>query len=111
MKIDTNLLEWTAGKVKGFSGKELISSDSASVKLIRIEPFSAYPQHVHPDRTEYAYVLKGKPGFNIDCTRSSGEIGDFFVFPVNQRHSIMNETDQDCVLLIWAIKTPETLNL
>jgi len=65
-KIKPELLNWTPGKVNGFYGKSLIDIDNGSVKQVKIEPLSNYPQHVHPDKTEYAYVIEGKPEFVID---------------------------------------------
>lgn len=47
--------------MKGFAGKELISLDAGGLKLIKIEPHANYPEHLHPDKTEYAYTLEGQP--------------------------------------------------
>lgn len=111
MKIDAKLLHWNVGKVKGFYGKELLKSEEASVKLVRIEPFSTFPQHIHPNMLEYAYVLAGTPEFFIDTTEYKGEVGDFFIFRANHRHSITNDTNLECILLIGAVKTETTTNL
>lgn len=103
-KIKPHLLDWTIGKVKGFYGKDFINKDHGSVKLVKIDPFSIYPEHVHPDKTEYAYVIEGNPEFEIEDLQYSSEPGDFFIFPDFKRHAIRNNTSTECLLLIGAIK-------
>jgi quercetin dioxygenase-like cupin family protein len=103
-KIKPNQLEWTASKVKGFYGKEFINLEKGSVKLIRIDPFSNYPEHLHPNKTEYAHVVEGNPLFVIENQHYTSERCDFFIFPVNTKHAILNHSDTECLLLIGAIK-------
>ena len=103
-KIKSELLDWTSGKVKGFFGKDFINSDKGGVKLIKIDPFAEYPEHVHPDKTEFAYVIAGNPEMLIDKKQYTSEKGDFFIFPVNAKHSINNKTNTECLLLIGNIK-------
>ena len=105
-KIKPDLLDWTIGKVKGFDRKELIDIDNGGVKLVKISPLSTstYPDHVHPDKTEYAYIVEGNPEFVIDNQQYTSEPGDFFIFPTAKRHSITNKTEAECLLLIGAIK-------
>src|SRR5665647_261685 len=103
-KIEPGLLTWTAGKVKGFYGKEFISLDAGELKLIKIAPYAIYPEHVHPDKTEYAYVLEGNPEFVIDTELYKSQPGDFFIFPQKIKHSISNGANLDCIILVGAIK-------
>ena len=103
-KIKPKQLDWTTGNVKGFYGKEFINQDNGSVKLVRIDPLAAYPEHLHPDKTEYAHVIEGQPGFVIDHRHYTSEPGDFFIFPANTKHAIVNHSDAECLLLIGAIK-------
>lgn len=53
-KVESNTLDWTAGKVKGFYAKQFIDLDNGTVKLIRVDAKAVYPLHRHPDKTEYA---------------------------------------------------------
>jgi len=103
-KIQPDLLDWTAGKVKGFYGKEFISTNNGGVKLVKITSFSKYPLHKHPEKTEYAYVIKGNVEFNIENIQYTSEAGDFFIFPSNTNHAIENNTNEECLLLIGEIK-------
>ncbi|MCC7233264.1 MAG: cupin domain-containing protein [Bacteroidia bacterium] len=103
-KVKPGEMEWISGKVKGFQGKDLFKADKGTVKLVKVDPFVSYPEHVHPDKTEYAWVISGNPEFEIDNRHFSGEPGDFFIFPIAKRHAIQNKTDKDCLLLIGAIK-------
>lgn len=104
-KIESNQIDWTNGKVKGFYGKDFINLQNGGVKLVKIAPFTNYPEHIHPDKTEYAYVINGNPEFVIDTQLFSSEPEDFFIFPATEKHSIENKTDKECLLLIGNIKT------
>lgn len=103
-KISPENLAWTEGKVKNFFGKDLIALDNGSLKMVKIAPRSHYPLHYHPDKTEYAFVLQGLPEFEIGGECLSGKPEDFFIFPKNEHHAILNNTDASCLLLIGAIK-------
>lgn len=103
-KISTPQATWQVGKVKGFSAKELIALENGAFKLVKVNPHSNYPPHVHPDRTEYIYVLKGFPSFLIGDEKYNAKPDDFFIFPHKINHAIFNESDEDCVLMVGAIK-------
>lgn len=103
-KIKPNTLNWLEGKVKGFQGKELISLENGSVKLVKIDSFAIFPEHLHPEKTEYAFVIEGTPEFMIDNESYKCEVGDFFIFPVGKKHEIKNNTRETCILLIGSIK-------
>jgi quercetin dioxygenase-like cupin family protein len=103
-KIIHSELEWNEGRVKGFFGKDLLMLDNSSLKIVKVAPYATYPLHVHPDKTEYAYVLEGHPDMEIGPDHFSGGQGDFFIFPQQVQHSILNKTDKECLLLIGAIK-------
>lgn len=100
----TSSLKWETGKVKGFKGKELIDMSKGGLKLVKVNPFATYPSHIHPDKTEYAYVLEGSPKMTIGETIYTGEKGDFFIFPKSIKHSIDNPHAIECTLLVGAIK-------
>ncbi len=74
-----------------------------SVKLIKAAPGSVYPEHIHPEKTEYAFVLEGNVDITINGDSFDGKAGDFFVFPKQQKHAIKNTSTHDCVLLIGAL--------
>jgi quercetin dioxygenase-like cupin family protein len=95
---------WTEGRVKLFSGKELISQENGGLKLVKVEPGASYPLHVHPDKTEYAYVLEGSPEFSVGDETHSSQPGEFVIFPANVKHAIRNKTRSGCVLLVGSIK-------
>jgi quercetin dioxygenase-like cupin family protein len=103
-KIDINKLEWKSGQVKGFSGKEFLQLNNGSVKMVKIDPLAFYPIHVHPDKTEYAFVVTGNPEFLIEEETYLAKPSDFFIFPNNIKHAIKNNTAVECYLLIGSIK-------
>lgn len=99
----TSLMEWEAGKVKGFSGKNLIDMENGVFKMVKVDSFSAYPSHQHPNKTEFIYVLEGSPKITIAEKDYEGEKDDFFVLPSSIKHSIENTSDSACILLVGAI--------
>ncbi|MGZ3864272.1 MAG: cupin domain-containing protein [Bacteroidia bacterium] len=103
-RIDPQELQWKEGNVKNFFGKELLSLGNGAIKLVRIAPSAHYPEHIHPDKTEYAYVLEGCPHFLIGPDEFAGKPHEFFVFPSNIRHAIQNRSDSECLLLVGAVK-------
>lgn len=103
-RIQTEELTWIEGKVKGFFGKELISLTNGGLKLIKVVSLATYPEHIHHDKTEYAYVLEGTPEFIINSETHLGKTGDFFIFPINTKHAIKNNTNSECILLIGSIQ-------
>lgn len=103
-KIEVNKLDWIEGKVKGFLGKELISQANGALKLVKVMPNATYPIHIHPDKTEFAYVLEGLPGFLINSEVHSGKKGDFFIFPFDTKHAIYNNSNYECILLVGSIQ-------
>ncbi len=96
-------LAWTEGKVKNFFGKDLIALQNGSLKLVKVAPFASYPEHVHPNKTEYVYVLNGEPSFVIDGNHFDGKPNEFFIFPQQLKHAILNNTAKECLLLVGAI--------
>lgn|SRR5690606_17735327 len=102
--LRTTFLKWTPGKIPGFLGKDLLNIEQATIKLVKVEPHSKYPEHIHPDKTEFAFVIEGKPEFIINQINYVSEIHDFFIFPQNLPHSIINNTDKICLLIVGGIK-------
>jgi len=103
LKIEPETLPWTEGRVKNFFGKDLIQLKNGGLKLVKVAAGAVYPVHQHPDKTEYAYVLDGRPAFRIDEMVYQGSTGDFFIFPSKVRHAIINESSSECLLLVGAI--------
>ena len=95
--------KWETGRIEGFLSKNLLQLDNGSVKMVKVSPKAVYLEHLHPHKTEYAYVISGTAVFEIDGVTKHGERGTFHVFPINSKHKISNQTDSDCLLLIGAI--------
>lgn len=102
--IKPNTLNWENTKIKGFASKQLIDLPNGGLKLIKVEPNSVYPLHNHPDKTEYIYVLEGNPEITIGDQHHQGEKEDFFILPQAMIHSIKNNSDAYCILLVGSIK-------
>lgn len=104
LKVLHSEMDWQEGQVKGFAGKQLIEAENSGLKLVKVQAETSYPVHLHPDKTEYAYVLKGNVQFEIgdkkfDCTES-----DFCIFPAKTKHAIHNLSKEEVILMVGAIK-------
>ncbi len=103
-KIIPNDLNWTEGKVKNFFGKGLLDLKNGSVKLVKINAGAEYPLHIHPDKTEYIFVVQGELSCTIGEEKCKGKVGDFFIFPQNIFHALANHSQHECIVLVGAIK-------
>lgn len=102
--MNPDLQEWTNTTIKGFKSKILLSRENGSFKQVKVDPKSSFPSHLHPDKTEFVYVLQGNPEFLIDNVCHKGAPGLFFIIPPNVNHAIYNNTETPCLLLVGAIK-------
>lgn len=93
-----------ADKIKHFFSEPLIQLENGALKKVRVETGANYPEHLHPDKTEYIYVLAGNPHFLIGSELFAASPDEFYVFPVNVKHAIRNESENDCLLLVGSIK-------
>ena len=66
----------------------VLRKNSGTVKFLRFEPDKAYPEHHHPDRTEWLYVDSGEIIAEIDGHVQNLKEGDHAEFPLNCRHSL-----------------------
>ena len=94
---------WQTTNVKGVLGKDLVAFPEGTVKLIRLVPGAEYPTHQHPGRTEYAYVLGGKPTLTVAGEAYEAEPGDFVTFPADTPHSLANQDPEEALLLVGAV--------
>jgi len=78
-KIDINSSEIRLSK--SFLGKEYLQLNNGSVKIVKVEPKAFYPIHVHPNKTEYAFVVIGNPEFLIGDKTYFSNAGVLFISP------------------------------
>ncbi len=95
--------EWHSGNVAGVLGKDLASFPEGTAKLIRLMPGAVYPRHQHPKRTEYAYVIAGRPTLSVADEVHETAPGDFVLFPTDTPHALANHGEAEARLLVGAI--------
>ena len=39
----TDLMDWETGKIKGFSGKNLIDVKNGGLKMVKVDSYATYP--------------------------------------------------------------------
>lgn len=103
MLQDTEQKQWEPSKVSGVFSKSLIQYPEGTGKLILLKAGAQYPRHQHPDRTEYAYVLKGSPILSVGEDEFHFKPGDFVTFPAGIPHSLQNAMADEAILFVGAI--------
>lgn len=107
LEINTLTGSWKSMPIEGIVAQELIEKTNGTFKIVKLQPGAIYPLHVHPDKTEYVYVLEGTLEATIEETKFVGETGKFFQFPVGKRHGLKNPGGKETILLVGAIRDEE----
>lgn len=95
---------WKAMPIEGIAAQELIERVNGTFKMVKLQPGAVYPLHVHPDKTEFVYVLEGILEAAIDENIYVGEAGMFYQFPVGKKHGLKNPGTKETLLLVGAIR-------
>lgn len=98
---------WLAGNIQGFSSNDILNQKNGGIKYLKVDPGAEYPEHIHPDKTEYAIIMEGNPQITINKQNYPAVPGDVFLFPPNIKHAISNQTQQTSILIIGSLKTSE----
>ena len=102
-RIETTPSDFKPMPIEGVSARELITLKEGTAKLIRLAPGAAYPEHQHPDRTEFTYVVSGRPRLFDGTVHHDCVPGDCVTFPAKTKHSLGNPGTEEVVLLAGAI--------
>jgi len=92
------------GKVKGFYGADLLNLAQGGIKIVKVAAKANYPVHIHPDKTEFVYLINGSVNCYIESEQYNLNPGNFAVFPLGVTHKIENPTNFEATLLIGNIK-------
>ncbi|MCC7532510.1 MAG: cupin domain-containing protein [Bacteroidia bacterium] len=103
-KVNYDAEEWKESSIKKFFSKNLLDLPNGTVKILRVDALAEYPIHIHPDKTEYIYVLSGNPELIIGDDEYACSPNDFYILPATIKHAILNKTAKECILLVGAIK-------
>ena len=100
LMMDDSSWEMVSKAVEGISQQWAVKKDSGTVKFLKFDPEKAYPNHHHPDRTEWLYVIFGEMNAQIDDQAHRLKEGEFAIFPVNSEHSLKAGSDGAIVLVV-----------
>lgn len=107
LPINAAQINWTESKINGFLFHQLIEDKNGTLKFTKIEPNSMYPEHIHPDKTEYVVVMEGNPEITVAQEKHKPNPGDVIVLPRNIHHSIGNYSEKSATVLIGAVHHKE----
>ncbi|GEM_PF-6118162 len=80
-----------------------ITPEHASFQLLLLSESGSIPEHSHPDKEEFQYVISGKGEVSIAGRRASVQAGSIIFIPPEIKHSIRNtEKDQMKVMEVYA---------
>ncbi|MGI8438079.1 MAG: cupin domain-containing protein [Chthoniobacterales bacterium] len=89
-------------------GREMNSTDLMKrhpfdVEITRLPANSLpYPYHSHSAQWEFYYVMSGRGSVRDQEGTTAIEAGDSFLFPPDQPHQLINDSDDDLVILVVA---------
>jgi uncharacterized cupin superfamily protein len=110
-------LTWSSPKGKfGGAGKqvsEALGREPTSTDLMKRHPFdveicrippgkAAYPYHSHSAQWEFYCVISGRGIARDEEGRNPIEKGDAFIFPPDQAHQLINNSNEDLILFVVA---------
>lgn len=64
--------------------------------------------HFHKKQTEVCYILKGHATWIVNGKQYKVKPGDAFIISPHDIHSVQNETNTDCDVLVFKLNLPET---
>ncbi len=111
--VKQNDKEWL--QKKGYSKKILLDENDLNhkgglVQLIKVKPGEAAGDHYHKKQTEIFYFLTKNGYWMINGEKLTFEIGDTIIIKPNDRHYVMNDTEEDYVYLAFKFNyDPEDL--
>lgn len=82
---------------------EGINPEHASFQLLLLSENAAVPEHGHPDKEEFQYVVSGKGEVSIAGQKMPVKAGSMIFIPADIRHSIRNtEKEEMKVMEVYA---------
>jgi quercetin dioxygenase-like cupin family protein len=102
--VKTQNKEWL--QKEGYSKKILLDENELNhkgglVQLIKLKPGERAETHHHKEQTEIFYFLTKNGYWVINNEKFEFEIGDTLVIEPNDKHLIINDTDQDYIYLVF----------
>lgn len=119
-KVNTRDIEehaWKSPKGKfrgaGQGLSEALGREMNSTNLMKRHPFDVeitrlpanslpYPYHSHSAQWEFYHVMSGRGSVRDQEGTTAIEAGDSFIFPPDQPHQLINDSDDDLVILVVA---------
>jgi mannose-6-phosphate isomerase-like protein (cupin superfamily) len=97
---------------KGYSKKILLDENDLDykgglVQEIRVKPGEVAKDHYHKQQTEIFYFLTKNGYWVINDEKLFFEIGDVLVIEPNDRHYVMNDTENDYIYLAFKFNYSE----
>lgn len=84
--------------------KYLFNEEKFAGGVAYLNPGDEIKEHTHSDEAEVFYFIKGTPKFLINGEKITVKEGDGFLVSPEEKHGVINDTDQTVKLTFLKIK-------
>jgi len=108
--IKSSVKSWDEKKgyrKKIFLDENELNTKGARVQQIKIKPHEVAKNHYHKIQTEISYFLNNNGYYVVNGKKISVEPGDIIVIEPNDRHEVVNNTDNDFLYMVFKLDYSE----
>jgi putative monooxygenase len=87
------------GDVRTLLSPKSVGSTSGFMGVASIGPGDRISEHYHPYSEEFIYVVKGRITARLDGTPHKVQARQSLFIPINVRHRLMNEGDEEAFIV------------
>jgi putative monooxygenase len=87
------------GDVRTLLSPKTVGSTSGFMGVASIGPGDKISEHYHPYSEEFIYVVKGRITARLDGTPHEMQARQSLYIPINVRHRLMNEGDEEAFIV------------
>lgn len=87
------------GEVRTLLSPKTVGSTSGFMGVATIAPGDRISEHYHPHSEEFLYVVRGSVVARLDGERYPLTAGQGIMIPINVRHRLMNEGQEDTFMV------------
>ena len=87
------------GEIRALLSPKTVGSTSGFMGIAKIAPGDRISEHYHPYSEEFVYVVRGTLTADLDDEPHTIGEGEAMMVPINMRHRLRNEGDEEVFLV------------
>lgn len=87
------------GEIRTLLAPSTVGSTSGFMGVATIPPGDAISEHYHPYSEEFVYLVRGSIVARLDGTPHALRVGHGLYIPINVRHRLMNEGEEEAFIV------------